>query len=139
MSRFKDRMCAFGSCRETFEYRWSGLGAKKYCKKHSKERELFRSKQYYNKNKDRCNAQSRQWLKDHPRSTWSKEQLAAQKKHANTYRAKNKERIAAYQKKWHQDNKERIYAVKKKWLENKRTLEFNRESGVSFHTQGEIQ
>jgi hypothetical protein len=119
MSRFKDRMCAFGSCRETFEYRWKGLGSKIYCDKHSKVRKLFRDKKYYNDHREECKAQSRQWYKDNPRKTWSGVQLELRKKSQDKYRNKNKERIAIYQAQYFKENSSRIYETKKKWLAKK--------------------
>ena len=92
MSRFKDRMCAFGSCREEFEYRWCGLGAKKYCDFHSKMMPSLRNATYYKKDKKKYKERSKKWNDAHPRSTWTKKQLDSQREACRKYTTPEKER-----------------------------------------------
>ena len=50
--RLKDRMCQWGSCRNEFDWRWCGLGAKKFCDEHMEIARKTREKLWYEKNKE---------------------------------------------------------------------------------------
>ena len=40
------RMCSYGTCRVTWIYRENGMGAKKYCKPHSRYVRLHKQRMY---------------------------------------------------------------------------------------------
>lgn len=69
---------------------------------HCKTCDKTHSRKYYQENKERCNALSEKWAKDHP------EELRASR---HTYWIANKEHFCAKKREYYQKNKERLNAI----------------------------
>jgi hypothetical protein len=95
-----ERMCNFGSCREMFDYRWCGLGAKKYCDKHMAIARKGREAKWYQDNKELQKARALQWKKDNPEK---------HKAHIKKYQSLNKEKMKAYGKKYREEHKHELF------------------------------
>jgi hypothetical protein len=98
--RLKDRMCQWGSCRNEFDWRWSGLGAKKFCDEHMTIARKTREKQWYINNKERKNIDSRNYYQN------NKEKMHD---YAKQYNIDNAEKLKAYRKEY-----SRKYYLKRK-------------------------
>jgi hypothetical protein len=104
MSRFKDRMCQWGSCREMFDYRWSGLGMTKFCDKHKVIARRYREKIWYQNNKEKVKTSNNIWYHNNKES---------QKITIRKYYLNNKDNILDYGKKYREEHREELYEKRK--------------------------
>lgn len=98
--RLKDRMCQWGSCRNEFDWRWCGLGAKKFCDEHMEIARKTREKLWYEKNKESVKVKNK--------INYEKNKERRQQK-STEYYFKNRDRLMAYMKKYREEHKEELF------------------------------
>lgn len=93
-------MCQWGSCRNEFDWRWCGLGAKKFCDEHMEIARKTREKIWYQNNKESRKAKNLKHYYD------NKE---ARLKKSSEYYFKHQEEQKAYMKKYREEHKEELF------------------------------